>query len=48
MTTTMSSARTAARTKPAWLVILLCWLIVVLDGYDLIVYGTTLPSIMAI
>lgn len=37
---------TARRTKPAWLVILLCWFIVVLDGYDLIVYGTTLPVIM--
>lgn len=46
--TTLSLPRTAARTKPAWLVILLCWLIVVLDGYDLIVYGTTLPAIMAI
>lgn len=39
-----SFTRTAAQaTKPAWLVIVLCWLIVVLDGYDLIVYGTTLP-----
>lgn len=41
-------ALTARKTKPAWLVILLCWLIVVIDGYDLIVYGTTLPTIMAI
>lgn len=45
--TTSLSPRTAVRSKPAWLVILLCWLIVVLDGYDLIVYGTTLPAIMA-
>lgn len=50
MTTTHSgTAADAAKTgrlRPAWLVILLCWLIVVLDGYDLIVYGTTLPHIM--
>ena len=26
--------------------IALCWFVVVLDGYDLIVYGTTLPHIM--
>ena len=32
-----------AATRPAWLVPVLCWLIVVFDGYDLIVYGTTLP-----
>lgn len=43
---------TAARTgrlqrpRPAWLVTLLCWLIVVFDGYDLIVYGTTIPSLL--
>lgn len=41
MTTTHSgTAADAAKTgrlRPAWLVILLCWLIVVLDGYDLIV-----------
>lgn len=46
MTTTLSSVRTTAQTKPAWLVIVLCWLIVVLDGYDLIVFGTTLPTIL--
>lgn len=40
-----SDLRTAPR-RPAWLVVFLCWLIVVLDGYDLIVYGTTLPAIM--
>lgn len=34
-------------TRPVWLAVLLCWLIVVFDGYDLIVYGTTLPSIIA-
>lgn len=48
MTTALRTRETSRATKPAWLVILLCWLIVVLDGYDLIVYGTTLPSIMAI
>lgn len=46
--TTAPLSQTRTATKPAWLVILLCWLIVVLDGYDLIVYGTTLPAIMAI
>jgi MFS transporter, AAHS family, benzoate transport protein len=35
-----------ARTKPAWLVVLLCWIVIVMDGYDLIVYGTTLPEIL--
>lgn len=33
-------------TRPAWLVILLCWLVIVMDGYDLIVYGTTLPEVL--
>lgn len=33
--------------RPAALVIALCWLIVVFDGYDLIVYGTTLPPLLA-
>lgn len=28
------------------LVLALCWLIVVFDGYDLIVYGTTIPSLL--
>ncbi len=31
-----------AGARPAWLVPVLCWLIVVFDGYDLIVYGTTI------
>lgn len=34
------------RSRPAWLVTLLCWLIVVFDGYDLIVYGTTIPPLL--
>jgi len=29
------------------LVVLLCWMIVVFDGYDLIVYGTTISSLTA-
>lgn len=33
--------------RSAALVIALCWLIVVFDGYDLIVYGTTIPSLLA-
>ncbi|CAN7175446.1 MFS transporter [Knoellia sp. LjRoot47] len=47
MATTPTPHRTARPVRSAWLVILLCWLIVVFDGYDLIVYGTTLPSILA-
>lgn len=39
--------RPRAGSRPAWLVIVLCWLIVVFDGYDLIVYGATLPSMLA-
>ena len=45
-TTPTARAAHAVRTRPAWLVTLLCWLIVVFDGYDLIVYGTTLPSLL--
>lgn len=32
--------------RPAWIVTLLCWLIVVFDGYDLIVFGTTVPHLL--
>lgn len=45
-TTPPTSKRPLAPSRPAWLVTLLCWLIVVFDGYDLIVYGTTLPSLL--
>lgn len=38
---------TTTRTRSAWTVIALCWLIVIFDGYDLIVYGTTIPSLLA-
>ena len=47
MSTTPLLDRTpSVRTRPAWVVTLLCWLIVVFDGYDLIVYGTTLPNLL--
>ena len=45
-TTPRTQTRPLAPSRPAWLVTLLCWLIVVFDGYDLIVYGTTLPSLL--
>src|SRR6476620_247017 len=38
--------RPLAARRPAWLVTLLCWLIVVFGGYDLIVYGTTIPALL--
>jgi AAHS family benzoate transporter-like MFS transporter len=38
--------RRKSKRRPAWLVIALCWLIVVFDGYDLIVYGTTIPALL--
>lgn len=41
-----SEARSTESRRPAALVILFCWLLVVFDGYDLIVYGTTLPQIL--
>ena len=37
---------TTTRTRSPLTVITLCWLIVVFDGYDLIVYGTTIPSLL--
>lgn len=40
------SQATLASKRPPWLVIFLCWCVVVLDGYDLIIYGTTLPQIL--
>lgn len=33
--------------RKAILAILTCWLLVVFDGYDLIVYGTVQPSLLA-
>jgi len=46
MATTPLLPRSVNGTRPAWVVTLLCWLIVVFDGYDLIVYGTTIPHLM--
>ena len=37
---------TTLRTRSPLGVIALCWLIVVFDGYDLIVYGTTIPALL--
>jgi AAHS family benzoate transporter-like MFS transporter len=37
---------TTPRRRSALGVIALCWLIVVFDGYDLIVYGTTIPALL--
>lgn len=34
------------RPRSAWLVVATTWSIVVFDGYDLIVYGTTVPALM--
>ncbi len=45
-TPTSPGVQSTAR-RSAALVIALCWLIVVFDGYDLIVYGTTIPSLLA-
>jgi AAHS family benzoate transporter-like MFS transporter len=36
-----------AMTRGPALVIALCWAIVAFDGYDLIVSGTTIPSMLA-
>lgn len=49
MTTTSPhrAPATTARPRAGWTVIAVCWLIVVFDGYDLIVYGTTLALIQA-
>ncbi|NHN54227.1 aromatic acid/H+ symport family MFS transporter [Calidifontibacter sp. DB0510] len=42
---TPANARPSRRRSP-WVVVLLCWLVVVFDGYDLIVYGTTIPPLL--
>ena len=39
--------RTTRPRKSAAVVILLCFVAIVFDGYDLIVYGATLPSLIA-
>lgn len=43
----MKNSPLRAGSRPAWLVIALCWLIVVFDGYDLIIYGATIPALLA-
>ncbi|MEU8618834.1 aromatic acid/H+ symport family MFS transporter [Streptomyces sp. NPDC048623] len=45
-TPTSGPVGAAVHWRPAALVIGLCWLIVVFDGYDLIVYGTTIPALL--
>jgi AAHS family benzoate transporter-like MFS transporter len=44
--TTATATATAGARKAASLVTALCWVIVVFDGYDLIVYGTVLPRLL--
>lgn len=43
---TSDRAGHAAPERRTWAIHALCWLIVVLDGYDLIVYGTTIPALL--
>ncbi|NNG39110.1 aromatic acid/H+ symport family MFS transporter [Flexivirga sp. ID2601S] len=38
---------TSGKRRSTLLVAVLCWSIVVFDGYDLIVYGTTIPKLLA-
>ncbi|AHH17489.1 benzoate transport protein [Nocardia nova SH22a] len=38
--------RTAPRTRSGLFVVLLCFLTIVADGYDLIVYGATVPNLL--
>ena len=49
----MSATALAAAAPPApvgrrarWIAVLVCWLLIVFDGYDLIVFGTVKPSLM--
>lgn len=42
----LASARPAPPRRPAF-VVLICFVSIVFDGYDLVVYGTTIPSILA-
>lgn len=41
-----SGVRPKQSTRAAFLVVALCWVTVVFDGYDLIVYGTVLPELL--
>ncbi|HEY0575413.1 MAG TPA: MFS transporter [Pseudonocardia sp.] len=40
-------ATTGSPSRAAVMVTALCWVVVVFDGYDLIVYGTVLPALLA-
>jgi MFS transporter, AAHS family, 2,5-dihydroxybenzoate transporter len=40
-------ATTTSPSRAAVMVTALCWVVVVFDGYDLIVYGTVLPALLA-
>jgi AAHS family benzoate transporter-like MFS transporter len=47
MSSSASTGRAAAAGAPSRLfVLLLCWLVVVFDGYDLIVYGAVVPKLL--
>ncbi|MGH3586144.1 MAG: MFS transporter [Pseudonocardia sp.] len=40
-------SETRARSRPALVVVAVCFLTIVFDGYDLIVYGSVVPSLLA-
>ena len=44
--TTSATGRAAGLRSPLF-VVLICFVTIILDGYDLVVYGTTVPSILA-
>ena len=47
MSSSASTGRAAAPAAPSRLfVLVLCWLVVVFDGYDLIVYGAVVPKLL--
>lgn len=46
MTTATPNRATGAAAKSPFVVILLCWIAVLLDGFDLVVLGATLPSML--
>ena len=41
------TTRTGAGQRNALFVVLICFVTIIFDGYDLVVYGTTVPSILA-
>lgn len=47
MSSSVSTGRASALATPSRaLVLVLCWLVVVFDGYDLIVYGSVVPKLL--